>query len=377
MRKTLLITSNFFPVEGGIGAYLGLYFDLPRNRVVVYAPQEGNYEEFDGESGVKTYRSLWMGPPRKWKRLLRYVFLPLEVLNIVRRERIEAIHLANIGAVPATLLIPLKFLRIPLLCFTHGVELFKTKKFFAKSFLEGSALIVANSNFTKEVSKKRYGIPGSKIIVFHPGFDPKLLKDRPPLDDLKRKYGTEGKFVILTVSRIVWRKGHETVLQALAQLKENGFKDFKYLIVGRGRRGMDVREVVSDLRLDKEVEFVGYVENESLPKFYQLCDVFVMVPRDIEGDYEGFGIVYLEASAFGKPVVGSKSGGVPDAVGDGRTGLLVEPNDADELADVLLRLVEDRELREKLGEAGLRRSKSFTWDKLAKRFLKILEAADF
>jgi phosphatidylinositol alpha-1,6-mannosyltransferase len=126
------------------------------------------------------------------------------------------------------------------------------------------------------------------------------------------------------------------------------------------------------------VIFVGYVHDDQLPKYYNLCDIFVLpnrvtVKSALKGDYEGFGIVFLEASACGKPVIGGRSGGVTDAILDGLTGYLVDPLSSEDIASVIKRLIDDHALREKMGDAGRDWVvKNFDWKVLMKRFEEIL-----
>ncbi|HIE03839.1 MAG TPA: glycosyltransferase, partial [Candidatus Latescibacteria bacterium] len=122
----------------------------------------------------------------------------------------------------------------------------------------------------------------------------------------------------------------------------------------------------------------GFVPDEELPAHYNLCDVFVLPNRETEesdylrGDYEGFGIVFLEAGACAKPVIGGRSGGVEEAVVDGVTGLLADPRSTEEVADGVIQLLEDRELARRLGQEGRRRAQEFDWGKLSAKVREIL-----
>jgi len=170
--------------------------------------------------------------------------------------------------------------------------------------------------------------------------------------------------VILTVGRLIERKGHDIVIRAMARLASE-FPAARYVVVGDGPRGPYLRDLVASVALQDRVVFVGEVRKEDLPLYYQAADVFAMVSRarERQGDVEGFGLVYLEAGACAKPVVAGRSGGVPDAVVDGVTGLLVSPESVEEVADALARLLRDRELAAKLGQAGRQRvEREMNWE---------------
>jgi phosphatidylinositol alpha-1,6-mannosyltransferase len=150
----------------------------------------------------------------------------------------------------------------------------------------------------------------------------------------------------------------------------------KYLVVGDGPHRVALENLASVLGVRDKVVFAGQVPAEDLPDVYALSDVFVMTSRDrLEADdVEGFGLVFLEASACGKPVVGSLCGGISDAVVDGITGLLVNPYDSEAIASALERLLHDRDLAMRLGEQGRSRVvREFNWPRVGDRVHDILE----
>lgn len=147
-----------------------------------------------------------------------------------------------------------------------------------------------------------------------------------------------------------------------------------YLIIGKGEEEERLIELTKDLGLEEYVKFVGYVETEDMPLYYNNCDVFVMPSKTIDIDYEGFGIVYLEANACGKPVIGGKSGGVGDAVIDGVTGLLVDPDNIEEISQAIIRLLIDQAYARKLGESGRRRiEEELNWKTVGEKVESILQ----
>jgi len=160
--------------------------------------------------------------------------------------------------------------------------------------------------------------------------------------------------VILTVGNLVERKGHDVVLKSLPKvLKE--VPNTVYLIVGDGEQKQNLKELVDELGLGEQVIFTGRVPEKELPQYYNACDVFIMPSREIGSDIEGFGIVFLEAGACSKPVIGGRSGGIIDAVEDGVSGILVDPTNVDEISQTLITLLTDDELARRLGRQGRKR----------------------
>jgi phosphatidylinositol alpha-1,6-mannosyltransferase len=191
------------------------------------------------------------------------------------------------------------------------------------------------------------GVDGER---FRPDVNPRLIRDR---------YGLDGARVLLTVGRLVERKGHDVVIRALRRVSE-AIGPVRYLIAGSGSEERRLRALAADLGCADEVIFIGHVSDEDLPPLYAACDVFVMPSRALQerDGIEGFGIVFLEAGASGKPVIGGRSGGITDAVLDGTTGVLVNPQDVEEIAEALIRLLRDREDAARMGEEGRRRAEA-------------------
>jgi phosphatidylinositol alpha-1,6-mannosyltransferase len=168
---------------------------------------------------------------------------------------------------------------------------------------------------------------------------------------------------------VVERKGHDVVLRAVARLRHT-IPRLTYVIAGDGPHAAVLKRLASELGVGDCVRFLGRIQAEDLPGLYAASDVFVMPSRlrDSDNDVEGFGIVYVEASACERPVIGGRSGGVEDAIVDGKTGLLVDPLDVEALAASIERLWRYPELRATLGQAGRHRAMSeLTWRHFAGR----------
>jgi glycosyltransferase involved in cell wall biosynthesis len=162
------------------------------------------------------------------------------------------------------------------------------------------------------------------------------------------------------------RKGYHISLPAFAALQRR-FPGAVYRIAGPPPEGAYRKQLEEIIRREniRGVEFLGTVDSDRLDQLYREATVFILLSQDLDLHFEGFGIVYLEAGAYGLPVVGSRSGGIPDAVADGVTGFLVDPTDADAAGAAMIRLAEEKSLSSRMGLAGRARAERFTWGRFA------------
>jgi len=265
---------------------------------------------------------------------------------------------------------------IPYIAYCHGEDITLTDKYRYQPAVRnwiyrGADLVVAACEFAKE-NLLRIGVDEQKIVKITPGVDFVRFTPRPPSSDLISQYGLQGRKVLLTVARLFPRKGHEAVIRAIAKVPEM-HRDLAYLIVGLGPERKKLERLVAELGLNDIVKFTGYVAEDRLAEFYNLCDVFVMTNQEEEnGDIEGFGMVFLEANSSGKPVIAGRSGGTADSVIDGVTGYRVDPGNTDEIAMNIKRLLENPDLCARMGEAGLRRAREeFNWEERAARIRQL------
>ncbi len=172
-----------------------------------------------------------------------------------------------------------------------------------------------------------------------------------------------GRKIIFTLARLEQRKGVDKVLESLSLIARD-VQNFVYLIGGDGPYRADLESMAQALGVKDRVVFLGRLTDDEKYFFYKRCDIFVMASRDLaDGETEGFGIVFLEANAFGKPVVGGLSGGVADAVADGETGLLVKPDEPADIAGAIVKILKDTSLASRMGEAGRKRNiETMNWN---------------
>jgi phosphatidylinositol alpha-1,6-mannosyltransferase len=236
--------------------------------------------------------------------------------------------------------------------------------------LHGASKVITISDFSAkkliEAGVKSENIekicPGVNTNLFHPSVNP---------ENVIKKHNLEGRKVVLTLGRLVERKGYDYVIKSLPSVLEK-VPNLVYIIAGRGLYESRLRELVKELHLEDYVIFAGYVD-ESPAYYYNACDVFIMANRRLETeDTEGFGIVFTEANACGKPVIGGKAGGTSDAVLDGYTGILVDGTDCAQISSALIDILTDKELANQLGSNGRKRVEAeFNWKRNAERIWDI------
>jgi phosphatidylinositol alpha-1,6-mannosyltransferase len=299
----------------------------------------------------------------------------LDVANQIRkrgREGVGAVHCGRALPEGLAAMLARAVGTPPYLCWAHGEEIgyirsSRELSWLASRVYRRASAVVANSQNTANVLAA-FGVAADRIHVVRPGVD----SDRfhPGVSgaaDLRRELTSEEGVVCLTVGRLQERKGHDLVIRTLAALGEAA-SGVKYVIVGDGEERGRLESLVREMQLESAVVFKGRVPSDDLPRYYAAADIFVHPNRIVGNDFEGFGIVFLEAAACGLPVIAGKSGGVPEAVVDGETGLLVSGTDVEELKSALLKLLSAPHRRRTMGHAGrLRASTEFTWQRAADR----------
>lgn len=282
-----------------------------------------------------------------------------------------------------------RLLRVPSAIFAHGEEVHRVRwdrplpkrrkgtaymkrKFIWRAFSRAD-LIIANSHFTAGLLRSGVADP-SRVAVVHPGTDPQRYRPMEKDPELAKRLGVKDRKVILTLGRLVVRKGQDIMIQAMPQILEQ-IPNAVYLIAGKGNYEQELRQLANSLGMAEYVCFMGQADDEILPNLYNLADVFVMANREMpgSGDLEGFGIVFLEANACGVPVIGGRSGGVPDAIAHGETGLLVDGNSPQAVAEAVIHLLTKPEVARRMGRAGRHRvCQNLTWTHSADKIRDLL-----
>jgi phosphatidylinositol alpha-1,6-mannosyltransferase len=257
-----------------------------------------------------------------------------------------------------------------LLILQHQVHQSGLKRRTARALLASAAVLVANSQWTRDRCLRLLGeldieATPQLVRVVPLGADHQAF--RPGLDthEVRERYGLENGRWLLSVARLTRHKGIDTALQALALLAAD-YPDLRYAVVGVGEEHESLQEEARQLGVEDRVRFLTEVPDRDLPALYNIAEVYLGVSRLLEQRVEGFGISLVEASACGVAVVAGRSGGIPEAVRDGETGILVDAERPEAVADALRRLLDDPTLRRRLGQAGRRAVESFyNWDRVA------------
>ncbi len=357
MSKIVILAADFPPIEGGISIYLQTLARLlsPDEVVIISLPAPGS-SIFDKK---QDYRIIRLPIPEQWGPKSRfYKFLaPFYYCSLIKEANVDFIIC---GQLHHSLLIPAwlsqKFKGIPYGVIAHGTDISSIhanlNKEFIKALFRSVQAVFANSRKTAEFVLNT-GIQAELIHVINPMVDTNMQFGNLSTNKIRMAFSLEGKKCILTVCRLVKRKGVDIVIRAIPEIL-NKVPESHYLIVGSGPYEIELKKLTQSLGLESHITFTGYVAHEDLYPYYAMCDVFAMISRDLPSNpgMEGFGLVYLEANLFGKPVVAGRSGGVADAVIDGQTGLMVDPENPSETADAVIKLLSDKSLAYRLGEAG-------------------------
>ncbi|MDK1475546.1 glycosyltransferase family 4 protein [Streptomyces sp. 549] len=380
MRKTLIVTNDFPPRPGGIQAFLhSLALRLDPDRVVVYASTwnrtaEGRAEtsRFDAEQPFAVVRdraTMLLPTPRATRR----------AVGLLREHGCTAVWFG--AAAPLGLMAPA--LRDAgaerIIATTHGHEAGWAQLPGARRLLRRVGDGVDTVTYLGEYTRSRIApalspAAADRMVQLPPGVDEKTFHPGSGGDRVRARLGLSERPVVVCVSRLVPRKGQDTLIRALPRVLSE-VPDTVLLVVGGGPYEGELRRLASTTGVADAVRFTGSVPWAELPAHYGAGDVFAMPCRTRRGglDVEGLGIVYLEASATGLPVVGGDSGGAPDAVLDGETGWVVRGGDAEQTADRLVSLLRDPELRQRMGRRGRQWvEERWRWDLLAERLRALL-----
>lgn len=296
----------------------------------------------------------------------------LDALKYGKKAHIDLIHAHWWIPSGVVALVIAKMLNKPYVLTSHGTDVFLVKKFFplkslAKMIYSKSKLITVVSNSLKQVLTEEIGINPEKIKVFPMPCDLSLFY--PVHVQSKDK-------VILSIGRLTKQKGFDYLIEAIKILKERNI-NLNLIIIGEGREKEHILKHSQELGLKEIVQLVPYQPKAKLNYYYNMCNIFVLPSiTDLRGRQEGLGLVLLEAMACKKPVIGTNTGGIPDIVKDGKTGLLVPEKDSHALANAIEKLLKDKSLAKTLAENGYRYStQKFSASKIAEYMFEVYSEA--
>ncbi|WP_312869241.1 glycosyltransferase family 4 protein [Amycolatopsis pithecellobii] len=376
MARTLLVTNDFPPRPGGIQNYLdSLARRLPADDLVVYAPSwhsaSGSHPEFDKAAPFEIVRhptSLMLPTPGVLRR----------AKDILRTRECDSVWFG--AAAPLALLSPA--LRAGgarrVVASTHGHEVGWSMLPGARQALrrigDSTDVVTYISEYTRGRFASAFG-PMAGLEHLPSGVDVELFRpDKSAREEIRARHGLGDRPTVVCVSRLVPRKGQDMLVRAMPGLRKR-IPDVALLIVGGGPYRKTLEKLVRDNGVERDVVLTGSVPWPELPAHYAAGDVFAM-PARTRGkglDVEGLGLVYLEASATGLPVIAGRSGGAPETVLDEVTGHVVDGRDVTQLVETLGPLLADPTRARKMGEAGRAWVREhWRWDQLAARLHTLL-----
>ena len=378
-EKIICITNDFGPRAGGIETFvIGLIERAPFGSIVVYTSQQGDTSAYDlgwfNDFGVKVVRD-------KSKILLPTPRVISAVKKVISEEKIA---IAFFGAA-APLAVMAKSLRKvgveKIVSLTHGHEVWWAKLWPFKFAIRYIGNHVDNltylGEFTRsEISRGLSQKARDAMVKIAPGIDTSHFSPQASARELREALGLRDKKVIVSVGRLVHRKGQDFLIRALPEILKS-HPDAHILLVGEGPYRSELEKLARELNLQDAITFIGRIQYAALPTYICVGDIFAMPSRSrLAGlEVEGLGIVYLEASACELPVIAGKSGGAPDAVLEGISGVTVEGTNATEIAKAAIYLMSDPIKAKEMGKRGREWIEAqWRWDIWAREFFKLLKA---
>ena len=370
MSTGLYILPSFYPKIGGAHEYnhqMARHLTKLGENITVLTPALPGDDEFDRrcEYPVVRFRSN-MGLGGGWRHPIdRGKFLSAILASTLRLRPDYLIYdgygiLSNVS-----ILLALIATRRPLFVVSHHFR-DSLREPLRNFILRRATLNIAVSRFTARQLQRR-GVRPDRICVSPNALDFERLENFQTLVAPGSNCSSRSR-IVLTVSRLTKSKGIHRVIEAMPSIIER-VPDAEYVVAGDGPYRDNLVEMAGKSPVRDHIHFLGFVSDHEKLHWYSKCDVFALI-----SEIEGFGVVYLEANAFGKPVVGGNIGGVPEAVVNGETGLLVDINSLEEIADSLVNLLEDPAECHRLGENGRHRVKEeFSWSASAKNSLTAMQ----
>jgi len=372
----LFVTNDFGPRAGGIETFvIGLIERRPFGQTIVYTSAQNGSEEYDRawktEFGVTVIRD----------RATILLPTPRVARNLARVIKESNIQIAAFGAAAPLGLLSPSIKRAGVLrtvALTHGHEVWWAKVFPFNLAMRRIGASIDSLTYLGEFTQRAIArslskVSAQKMVKIAPGID---IDHFCPQDSsqLRKDLKLDNKRVIVSVGRLVHRKGQDHLIQSMPEILKS-VPNAHILMVGQGPYLSHLKKLVKDLNLVDHVSFIGRIQYTQLPQYICAGDVFVMPSRSrfFGLEVEGLGIVYLEASACGLPVIAGSSGGAPDAVVDGVTGIVVDGENNQEIAHAVITLLSDLEQAKKIGTAGRDWIvKNWRWEIWSQRFNELL-----
>ena len=389
--RCLLIAGTFPPVIGGSSV---VYENLARRSQGSFTvltsyldhrtgSEHPDWRDGDPKRAYSVHRIALVRPPLaeaagrvRWGRMgsLRLAWaLMATTAKLARASNIDVVCIADDETVGWLVPFVKYVLRRRVFIYCHGDDLVGPRgRFRRRLWFSFADAVVAASRFAFGRLVQNFGVPPSKITLITNGVDREHFEPRERPPSLDAQLGTQGRRIILSASRLVERKGIDRTLEALALLLPH-HPDLIYLIVGGGEQEQYLRTACAKLGIEHAVIFAGAVPYSDMPVYYALAEIVVLPNRAAPGDEDGLPLVFLEANACAKPVIGGRAGGTAEAVTDGVNGILVDGQDPVAIAAAIDRVLSDSELRARLVTGALEAAQISGWESRAVTFAQLCD----
>lgn len=373
----LVITWNFPPRRGGIEYLINnLCAGLGKRHSVTVVT---SHSQFSGFCENVVFRAPWPG-------LIAFGTYALwRGARLLFRDPGKNIIFGGSALLTPLVLILARLFGRKAVVQTHGLDIVHADALYqvlCVRWLKHCERIIANSTYTAALLRNA-GVPEDRVTVIPPGIDPRRFAASQNIDAVRNELGFDDeKQIVMFVGRLAKRKGVKEFIEKSFVHARREVPAACFVVVGdnpleslahRDDVLAGIKQTVADLRLQEHVRLLGALADEQVTALYQIADVVVLPVLASKEDVEGFGIVLLEAAAASKPVVATRVGGIPDAVENGRSGILVEPGDYDEMTKALIALLRNDELRRSLGAyAANRAQETFAWPKIIASYERAL-----
>ncbi len=371
MNRLLVLTELFLPTRGGTAVWAAeVYKRLGGKEIHIVTAEVADAAAVDAQHPntihrLNLKRVAWLRP----ESLAMYARFFFKSLTLALTHRFDAIHAFR--ALPEGLVAwaVARLTRRPVVVYAHGEELTSWGsggKYKAMRFaLRHADRVVANSEHTR-ATLLAMGVAAARIAVIYPGVDVSVFRPGLDAEDLRASLGVgRADKLVFSVGRLSRRKGFDQAIRAVARLRSEGLA-VRYVIAGIGEDADYLDGLIAQHRLQGIAHRIGAVEDADLPRWLNACDVFAMPNRDIDGDNEGFGMVFIEAAACGKPSLAGAAGGTGSAVLHGETGLRVDGASVEAVADGLRSLLTQPAQTLEWGQRALQRvEREFAWERVA------------
>jgi phosphatidylinositol alpha-1,6-mannosyltransferase len=377
-EKILCVTNDFGPRTGGIETFvMGLIERLSPGSVIVYTSGQGDTREYDqrwlDQFGVRVIRD-------RSKILLPTPRVSSAIKKVITTENLQVIFF---GAAAPLAIMAGGFRKVgvqKIVALTHGHEVWWAKLWpfnWAIRYIGASVdHLTYLGDFTRhEISRALSSKASAAMVKIAPGIDTNHFAPQASAEQLRATLGLTDKKVIVSVGRLVHRKGQDSLIAALPEILQR-HPSVHILLVGEGPYRKHLEKMVADLKVDDAITFIGRIQHADLPRYICVGDIFAMPSRSrLAGlEVEGLGIVYLEASACELPVIAGISGGAPDAVLEGETGICVDGTNPSEIARAVISLLDDPLRASAMGKRGREWIYSnWRWEIWAGNFIELLK----